>query len=190
MWNQSAWFWVIGLGNPGVTYQHTRHNVGFMVLDALATRNQVRFRKNWLCRSSCGAIDEKKMLLVKPQTYMNHSGLSAGRLKFWKKVSIERLVVVVDDVSLPPGRVRVRKKGRAGGHNGLKSLIDTLGTEEFMRVRVGIGSCGTPGGLVDYVLSDFGVQEWPQVKEGIEKAANAVECIIGSGVESAMNMFN
>jgi len=182
--------WVLGLGNPGEKYRLTRHNAGYMVLDSLAERRQVRFERSWFFRARLGAVRESGTLLVKPETFMNRSGLTAKRLRRWRCLPLERLVVVVDDTALPLGTVRVRAQGGAGGHNGLKALIVALGTERFVRVRVGIGQAAGEGTLVDYVLSGFSENEWPTVEEGIRKAAEAVEYIEDHGAEKAMNRFN
>ncbi|MDD4735458.1 MAG: aminoacyl-tRNA hydrolase [Kiritimatiellae bacterium] len=182
--------WVLGLGNPGEKYRLTRHNAGYMVLDSLAERRQVRFGRSWFFRARLGLARESGMLLVKPETFMNRSGLTAKRLHRWRRLPLEGLVVVVDDMSLPQGTVRVRSQGSAGGHNGLKSLIAALGTERFVRVRVGIGPAPGEGSVVDYVLSGFSESEWPTVEEGIKRAAEAVEFIEDHGAEKAMNRFN
>ena len=182
--------WILGLGNPGGKYRLTRHNAGYMVLDSLARRRNVRFRRSWFYRARLGRVAESGTWLVKPETYMNRSGLTAARLLRWRHLPLERLVVVVDDTSLPLGAVRVRSQGSAGGHNGLKSLIAALGTEQFVRVRVGIGQAPGAGALVQHVLSGFSDSEWSKVEEGIERAADAVECTEDHGVDQAMNRFN
>lgn len=182
--------WVLGLGNPGGKYQLTRHNAGYMVLDALAQRRDIRFRHSWFYQAQLGESQDGRMLLVKPETFMNRSGVTAKRLNRWRRKPIGRLVAVVDDTSLPQGVIRVRAQGSAGGHNGLKSLISALGTEQFVRVRVGIGQPAGEGALIDYVLSDFSETEWCAVGEGVKKAAEAVEYVEAYGVEKAMNQFN
>ena len=182
--------WAVGLGNPGDKYRLTRHNAGYMVLDALAGSRDVIYRRSWFYRAQLGVVKENGMLLVKPETFMNRSGLTVRRLSRWRRLPVERLVAVVDDTSLPPGSIRVRSKGGAGGHNGLKSMISALGTEQFVRVRVGIGQPSGEGALIEYVLSGFSETERHAVEEGIKKAAEAVEYIEAYGVDKAMNRFN
>jgi PTH1 family peptidyl-tRNA hydrolase len=182
--------WVIGLGNPGRRYATTRHNIGFMVLDELAARAGASFGYRWLYAASCATLPRGGTVLVKPETYMNRSGKTVGRLMFWRRMTIGRMIVVVDDTALSPGCVRVRAKGGAGGHNGLKSVIGTLGSEAFVRVRVGIGKCAPGETLVEYVLSEFSPVQMPEMEKGIKAAADAVEFIEKNGVEKAMNAFN
>ena len=182
--------WALGLGNPGEKYQLTRHNAGYMVLDTLAQKRGIGFKRSWFYRAQLGAAEDGEMLLVKPETFMNRSGLTARRMCRWRGVSVEQRVAVVDDTSLPTGAIRVRSQGSAGGHNGLKSLIAELGTERFVRVRVGVGQPGGKEPLVEYVLSEFPEAERDLAGEGIAKAAEAVEYIQEYGAEKAMNRFN
>lgn len=183
---------VVGLGNPGSGYRKNRHNVGFMVVDRLAARRGVRWRRSWRVNADVARVGrgEKEYWLCKPRTFMNRSGAAVARLLRRSGAGVEDLIIVVDDADLPLGRVRVRARGGAGGHNGLRSLIEALGTEEMVRVRVGIGRPPQGVDMVDYVLSDFGSDEWPQIEAGVERAADAVEWIMERGLESAMNQFN
>jgi len=181
---------VLGLGNPGVEYAHTRHNIGFDVVDILASRHHIRlnFRRDH-ARYGLGMIADVPVLLAKPMTYMNRSGEAARALLQRYPIDTSHLLVVVDDVALPLGRIRIRPSGSDGGHNGLESIIQCLGTQAFPRVRVGIGS-PPPGQMVEYVLSRFSPQEQPIIDEALQRAADAVEAIIAEGVQAAMNRFN
>lgn len=181
---------VLGLGNPGPEYAGTRHNVGFEVVERLAARHGIALsRQARRSRLGHGRIAGVAVILAEPLTFMNRSGEAARALLETYELRVERLVVVVDDVALPPGTIRVRKSGSAGGHNGLESVISHLGSTYFPRVRVGIGAA-PPGKLVDYVLSPFSRREQVLMAEAYEKAADAVECIVTQGVEAAMNRFN
>ena len=183
---------IAGLGNPGLKYSKTKHNMGFMVADVLANRYGIDFTKR-MGQAICGqgTIEGQKVLLVKPQTYMNLSGESVAALThFYKSDIASELIIIYDDISLDPGNIRVRKKGSAGGHNGMKNIIKLLGTEEFIRVRIGIGGTPEQISLVDYVLQPFEKEQIPLVEEGIERGADAVVKIITSGPDQAMNEFN
>lgn len=181
---------VLGLGNPGAEYAHTRHNIGFDVIDILASRHRVRLNLHRdHARYGLGRIADVPVLLAKPMTYMNRSGEAARALLQRYPLEPARLLVIVDDVALPPGKIRVRPSGSDGGHNGLESIIQCLGTQAFPRVRVGIGS-PPPGQMVEYVLSRFSPQEQPIIEEALQRAADAVEVAIAEGVQAAMNRFN
>ena len=177
---------VAGLGNPGSQYLETRHNAGFMVIDCLAGRSEVILEgsKSWNCKlGKWGSV-----LLVKPLCYMNRSGEVIGPLARYFKIQPEEILVVVDDVALPLGRLRVRPSGSDGGHNGLRSISEHLG-EMFMRLRVGVGSPGTED-LVDHVLGEFDPSERAIAAKAVERAAEAVEHISRNGIISAMNIYN
>lgn len=182
---------IVGLGNPGNSYQDTRHNIGFMVMDVLATRLGTAFQveKRWeshVAKFSGG-------FLVKPQTYMNLSGRAVGSVGRFYKITPQETLVVFDDVDLPLGRLRLRASGSAAGHNGLKSLISTLGTDQFPRVKVGIGAdSGRPAGdrLVGHVLGKFSEEEKAAVAQAVDRAADAVMGALKSGLGAAMNFFN
>ena len=181
---------IVGLGNPGLQYKGTRHNVGFDVVDQLARRGSVGFESapaealiaKW--RRPDGAV-----LLVKPLTFMNLSGQAVGELARYFKIEVGDLLVVVDEVHLPLGRLRARKRGSAGGHNGLKSVIAHLG-DEFSRLRVGVGRGGDQRNLADHVLSKFEKGEAEEVECMTARAAEAAEMFITSGIEAVMNAFN
>ena len=182
---------IVGLGNPGNSYQDTRHNIGFMVMDVLATRLGTAFQveKRWeshVAKFSGG-------FLVKPQTYMNLSGRAVGSVGRFYKITPQETLVVFDDVDLPLGRLRLRASGSAAGHNGLKSLVSTLGTDQFPRVKVGIGAdSGRPAGdrLVGHVLGKFSEDEKAAVAQAVDRAADAVMGALKSGLGAAMNFFN
>lgn len=185
-------FLIAGLGNPGREYENTRHNIGYMLIDALAGKYGISVRdiKNKALTGK-GIICGQKVILIKPLTYMNLSGESIGPLAAYYKADPETEVLVVsDDISLPPGLIRVRKKGSAGGHNGLKNIILHLGTENFQRVRIGVGEKPKGYDLADYVLGHFDRQEQPLIREGIEKAVTAVELMLSGETDQAMNEFN
>ncbi len=182
---------IAGLGNPTKEYDKTRHNVGFAVIDRLADRYgiDVSERKH---KALCGrgAIEGQKVLLLKPQTFMNLSGESIRAAMDYYKVTPEELIVVYDDISLEPGQLRIRLKGSAGGHNGIKNIIAHLGTQEFPRVKVGIGAKPLRMDLADYVLSRFGSGEQKLMDEAFQEAAQAVAAMLTDGPERAMNHYN
>lgn len=185
-------FVIVGLGNPTAQYEGTRHNAGFDVIDVLAEKYNISVdaRK---CRAFCGkgVIAGQKVLLVKPQTYMNLSGESVGGIVNYYKIDPESdLIVIYDDISLDVGQLRIRKKGSAGGHNGIKSIIAHLGTTVFPRIKVGVGEKPKNYDLADYVLGHFSKQERELMEEGYEHASDAVEQIVQGEIEAAMNVFN
>jgi PTH1 family peptidyl-tRNA hydrolase len=182
---------VVGLGNPGDRYRRTRHNVGFMVADALAARAGVtRWREEADAWTAPARVAGEEVLLVKPATFMNRSGVAAERLLAARGGAAEDLVVVLDDVALELGTLRVRERGGHGGHNGLRSLIEMLGTDELARVRVGIRKGEPQGDLADYVLSEFPEEDVLVVQEMVGLAGDAVECLLREGPGEAMNRFN
>ena len=182
---------IAGLGNPGKEYENTRHNAGFLVLDTLAQklRADLSERKH---RALCGkaVIGGQKVILLKPQTYMNSSGESIRAAADYYKVPPEDILVVYDDISLAPGQLRIRAKGSAGGHNGIKSIIAHLGTQEFPRVKVGIGEKPPRMDLADYVLGHFSSGEKKIMEEAAKEAADAICEIVNVGIEQAMNDHN
>ncbi|MCI9161761.1 MAG: aminoacyl-tRNA hydrolase [Lachnospiraceae bacterium] len=182
---------IAGLGNPTKEYDKTRHNVGFAVIDQLADRYgiDVSERKH---RAFCGkgVIEGQKVLLVKPQTFMNLSGESLRSAMDYYKALPEELIVIYDDISLPPGQLRIRLKGSAGGHNGIKNIIAHLGTQEFPRIKVGVGEKPPRMDLKDYVLSRFSKGEQELMEEAFREAAQAVAMMISDGADRAMNHFN
>ena len=182
---------IVGLGNPGGQYEHTRHNVGFEVVDRLAEKYDIPLteRKH---RAYCGRgmIGGQKVMLVKPQTFMNLSGESVKSAVDFYQIETDRLIVVYDDVSLSPGQLRIRRSGSAGGHNGIKNIIARLGTQEFPRVKVGVGEKPERMDLADYVLSHFSKGEWEMMEDAFAEAAEAVGVMISDGADAAMNRFN
>lgn len=183
---------IAGLGNPGRKYAKTRHNVGFDTLDIVADRYRIdmgteKFRA--LCGT--GVIDGQKVILVKPQTFMNLSGESLRLVCDFYKIHVEEeLIVIYDDISLEPGQIRVRKKGSAGGHNGMKSIIQHLGTQEFKRVKVGIGAPPVGYDLVDYVLGHFPFAERIDMENAFDRAARAAAALVTEDAEKVMNEYN
>lgn len=183
---------VVGLGNPGKQYANTPHNVGFDVVDELAVRYGCEFRRSLRFRSRIGKVSpsEAALLLVKPETYMNRSGLAVGAvLRYWKAVPGD-LLVVLDDADLEMGRIRVRMSGGSGGHRGLASIVEHVGSTDFTRVRIGIGRAGDGRDLVDHVLSSFSDEERERMQPVLCRAADAVQCVMTSGVKAAMNEYN
>lgn len=181
---------VIGLGNPGRKYANTRHNVGFEVVNELARRwGYGRGRKQFSGILGDGTIRDERVLLLEPQTYMNLSGRSVREASTFLKLDVANLLVVVDDMALPLGRLRLRTQGSAGGHNGLISVIRELGTDAFCRLRVGIGQVAGER-MVGHVLGSFSDEELPVIRESVARAADAVECWIVDGSDAAMTKFN
>lgn len=182
---------IAGLGNPTKEYDKTRHNAGFGVVDELAERYNIDIgeRKH---RALCGkgVIEGHKVLLVKPQTFMNLSGESVRAVVDYYKIRPEELIVIYDDISLAPGQLRIRRKGSAGGHNGIKNIIAHLGTQEFSRIKVGVGEKPPRMDLKDYVLSRFPKGEQEQMDQAFKEAAQAAVMMMTEGVDKAMNHFN
>jgi len=183
---------VVGLGNPGARYRNTPHNVGFATVDALAERLDCRLRRSLRFRAHVGAgrVADQDVLLVQPLTYMNNSGVAVGAVLRYRKLGPEALVVVMDDADLPCGKLRIRKQGGSGGHRGLQSVIDGVGSQAFVRVRLGIGRRESGAGLVEHVLSPFSAEERAAVEQTIDRAAQAVICVIECGADEAMNRSN
>lgn len=183
---------VVGLGNPGKEYEGTRHNVGFRVVELLAREAGASFRRSLRVRArTCAcALDGVKVLLVEPLTFMNLSGDAVAAAMRWHRAEPADLTVVYDDADLPTGALRIRPKGGPGGHNGMKSVIARLGTEDFVRVRIGVGRDPGGNGLVDHVLGEFSRGERPAVDEAVQRAAAAVRVLLREGTDRAMNQFN
>ena len=182
---------IAGLGNPGKEYENTRHNAGFMVMDALAEKIGADIsEKKHKALCGKGVIGGEKVILMKPQTYMNSSGESIRAAADYYKVDPEDILIVYDDISLAPGQLRIRAKGSAGGHNGIKSIIAHLGTQEFPRVKVGVGEKPKGYDLADYVLSRFPKDERVLMEEAFERAGEAAVCMMNDTMEHAMNQFN
>jgi PTH1 family peptidyl-tRNA hydrolase len=183
---------IVGLGNPGAKYERTRHNCGFRALDILA--------ENLNCKVDKGKFQglygqttyhSQKIYLLKPQTYMNLSGASVLQLSAYFSIPPQRIIVMFDDISLPPGRLRIRGDGSAGGHNGIKSIISQLGSQDFPRVKIGVGAKPVADqDLADWVLSSFSASEEKELAVALKNAADAALCIIDDGVQAAANRFN
>ncbi len=181
---------VVGLGNPGARYAHHRHNVGFRCLDYLAKRYAVSFSRKRLVHVGEGFADGTKLVLAKPRTFVNLSGEAVAYLIHRFGASPSSLLVVYDDLDLPLGKLRLREKGSSGGHNGMKSIIAALGTEEFPRLRIGIGRPHEEGDIVGHVLSTFSSEERLVAEEAIKLAAEAVHLLLTEGLTDAMNRVN
>ena len=185
--------WIVaGLGNPGLEYENTRHNAGFLTMEELAKQcgaklDQMKFK------SDCGEamLGEVRCLLMKPTTYMNLSGDAIAAAANIYKIPPEQVLVIYDDISLPPGKLRLRRKGSAGGHNGIKSIIAQLGTEEFPRIRVGVGAKPNPQyDLADWVLSKFSEEDMKALQPALEHAADAAKKIVSGDMNGAMNLYS
>ena len=190
--SRSVSWLVVFLGNPGLRYEGTRHNAGFMTADALARKKNISInRSRFQALTASCPIGDTTVLLMKPQTYMNLSGEAVGQAARFYKIPADHVLVVSDDITLPIGAMRIRTKGSAGGHNGLKNIISVLGTEEFPRIRLGVGSPPHPDyDTVDWVLSVFRDQDAVDMAEAASRAADAVECFITQGPEKAMNLYS
>ena len=188
----SAGWMLVGLGNPGTKYERSRHNVGFRAIDLLCSTRRCRAdRLRLKALTGFCELGGQKVLLVKPMTYMNLSGQAVRPLADYYKIPPEHILVIFDDVSLPVGKLRVRPDGSAGGHNGAKSLIAELGTQDFPRIRIGVGEKPHPDyDLADWVLSSFSAQEEKQLAPVLERAVEAAAAVIEDGVRQAMNRFN
>ena len=185
-------FVIVGLGNPDKKYEHTRHNIGFDVVDALAAKYNIDIKdKKHKALCGTGVIEGMKVLLVKPQTYMNLSGESvADVVNFYKIDPEEDMIVIFDDISLEPGRIRIRKKGSAGGHNGIKNIIAMTGTSGFKRIKVGVGEKPQGWDLADHVLGRFSDEDRQSVEEAIKNAMDAAVLIMQDETDRAMNLYN
>lgn len=188
---------ITGLGNPGRRYRNTRHNVGFLAIDKIAKDLSIRLRpasRSLMRRSSIlgqGEFNGEKIILLEPQTYMNLSGTDIGPLADEKRIAPEDIIVICDDINLELGRIRIRKSGGSGGHNGLKSIIENLGTENFPRLRIGIYTEGfTDKNLTKYVLDEFNKEERILLDKILGVVSEAVKVYLADGIEAAMNKFN
>lgn len=181
---------IAGLGNPGKKYESTRHNMGFLAVDLLAEKYDIKVNKlKFKALTGEGRIAGQKVLLIKPQTYMNLSGESVRQALEYYKEESERLIVIYDDIDIPAGTMRIRKKGSAGTHNGMKSIVNQISTGDFPRIRVGIGS-GKKEDLIDYVTGGVTKSEKTLLEESLTKAADGAACIVEKGIEKAMNEYN
>ena len=190
--DEEVMYIIVGLGNPGREYQNTRHNIGFQVIDAIAEKNNISVKeKKYKALIGKGVVAGQKVLLVKPQTYMNLSGESVREvIDYYKIDEKEELIVISDDISLDVGQIRIRKKGSAGGHNGLKNIILHLGHDQFERIKMGVGEKPQGYDLADYVLGHFTQMEQEILQDSIARAVQAVETIMTDGVDQAMNRYN
>jgi len=184
-------FIIVGLGNPTKEYQATRHNIGWDAITRLSDDFNIPLnskKHKAICGS--GIIEGEKVLLAQPQTYMNLSGECVRELVDYYKITLDQLIVIYDDINLEPGQLRIRKKGSAGGQKGMKSIIEHLGTDEFARIRIGIGDKPPGWDLADYVLSRFTAEEQPVIRQALKNASDACRMIISSGIDAAMNKYN
>ena len=183
---------LVCLGNPGDQYENTRHNVGFMVADELAERSHVPVQRlKFRALTNTVTVGDRKVLLMKPVTYMNLSGEAVHEAAAFYKIPPEHILVISDEVALAPGKLRVRRSGSAGGHNGLKNIIAHLGTDQFPRIRLGVGQKPHPDyDMADWVLGKFQGEDKKAVEAAVKKAADAAECLIREGVDKAMNKYN
>lgn len=181
---------IVGLGNIGEEYRETRHNIGFMVLDALAKASNIVFKDGRYGATTTLSVKGRQLILLKPSTYMN---LSGNAVRYWmqqEKIPLENLLVVVDDLALPFGTLRLKGKGSDAGHNGLKHIAATLGTQNYARLRFGIGNDFPRGGQIDYVLGHFSEEDMKLMPERLEMAGEAVKMFCLAGLNNAMNQFN
>jgi PTH1 family peptidyl-tRNA hydrolase len=180
---------IIGLGNPGKAYANNRHNVGYRCIDYFARMHRIPIRERKArAKLGMGEVAEKSVVLAKPRTYMNLSGQAVSRLVRLFSVPLEDLIVICDDLDLPLGKVRIRQRGSSAGHKGMESIIASLGSQDFPRIRVGIGR--PDGDEISYVLSDFTAEEKEVVAEAVAKVADAIYCILTEGIEVAMDRYN
>lgn len=183
---------IVGLGNPGKAYENTRHNAGFRTVDLLASRFNIAVsKKKFNALIGEGNVGDEKVVLIKPQTYMNLSGESIAQVLKWYKIELSNLLIIYDDVDLEFGLIRIRARGSAGTHNGMRSIVDYIDSEDFPRIRIGIGKPPNPDyELADYVLGKFSKSEEEILKNAVNNAAEAAKTIIEKGIGTAMNNFN
>ena len=180
---------VVGLGNPGPEYEGTRHNIGFDLVDRIADTRNLKWSRERKFRAKTASAGSS-LILAKPLTFMNLSGNAVARLSKFYKLKPNQILVVYDDVDLPIGKMRFRASGSAGGHNGIKSMIEYLGTNEFPRLKLGIGAAGRPGGMVDHVLGKFSAEEARDLEKVLAIAEDGVNCALSAGLPAAMNQYN
>ena len=182
---------IIGLGNPESDYSRTRHNMGFNVINNLSEKFDIKVNKTkFKAEYGTGSINGEKVVLIKPQTYMNLSGEAVSQFVNFYKVKNEEILVIYDDIDTVPGKIRIRKTGSAGTHNGMKSVVSCLSSENFARIRVGIGMPEHKGDLINYVIGHISDNEYEELQKGVELAAEAVESIIKIGIDKTMNLYN
>jgi len=184
-------FLIVGLGNPGKKYVNTRHNAGFLAINRFAKEVNATFKKlGNHSRIAHTSVEHIPVILLKPQLYMNNSGISVANVINYYKIDLSRVLIILDDFNLPLGKIRLRPQGSAGGHNGLKSIIEHLKTQNFARLRLGIGNEDNRLGMTDFVLSEFSKAEWPAVEEMIATAVDATKTFITRGLDIAMTRYN
>ena len=182
---------IVGLGNPESDYSRTRHNMGFDVINKLAEKFDIKVNKSkFKALYGTGTINGEKVILVKPQTFMNLSGEAVQEFVNFYKINLDELLVIYDDIDTAPGKIRIRKTGGPGTHNGMKSVVSMLNSEEFMRVRVGIGMPEFKGDLINYVIGHVPDEEYEMLQKGVAIAAESVEEILKNGIDIAMNKYN
>ena len=182
---------IVGLGNPGKEYADTRHNMGYKAIDVLSSDENIEIRRNkFHSLIGQGRIAGKKVILVKPETYMNRSGIAVRESAMYFNVAPENLIVIYDDIDLPSGSIRIRKSGGAGTHNGMKSVVEQLGTKDFVRIRIGVGAAEAGEDLVNRVIGEVPAAERELLQKAASEAATAVKDIIAIGVDNAMNRHN
>ena len=182
---------IVGLGNPEEEYARTRHNMGFDVINKLSSNINIKVNKNkFNSIYGSGSIGGEKVILIKPQTFMNLSGIAIRDFKNFYKVDSKNIIVIYDDLDINPGIIKIRKKGGPGTHNGMKSVVHELQTEEFPRIRIGIGNPKYKNDLLNYILTQIPDEDYKVLETAISNAANSIECIIKNGIDTAMNKYN
>ena len=183
---------IVGLGNPGLQYEKTRHNAGFMAVDTLTERLGVKTDKyKFHAKIAEAAVSGKKCIIMKPETYMNNSGEAVEEARAFYKLSVDRIIIIYDDISLEPGQMRIRRKGSDGGHNGVKSIIHLTGEDTFPRIKIGVGKKPHPKfDLADWVLSRFSDQDQEKIDAVCKNACDSIELMVSGDIDGAMNKFN
>lgn len=190
MMPETKTYLIVGLGNPGSRYARNRHNTGFCCLHRLAKAHGLEFRGRRRARIASGTIAGRAVLLARPRTFMNESGQAVAALVRYYRIPLDRLLIVYDDMDLPLGTLRIRPKGGSGGHRGIQSIIDALGSQDFPRLRIGIGRPPEGTDPADYVLQDFSPEEEQTIEETLERAVTAIEIWLTEGIDEAMSRFN
>lgn len=182
---------IVGLGNPGEKYKNTRHNAGFIAVDHMIRERNIHSKKiKFSSEVYETTLEKKRILLVKPQTYMNLSGDAIVQIVNFYKINIENFIIIVDDIALPVGKLRIKRKGSSGGHNGLKDIINKIGSDQFTRIKIGVGAKPDKWNLADWVTSEFSSTERQQIDIASQKVHNALSLIIENKIDEAMNKFN
>jgi len=180
---------IVGLGNPGSRYSKTRHNIGFLVIEAFIDKNHLALKEKADYRICDGSVEDEKIVLIEPLTFMNRSGTAVRKVMGKLNISADNLIVVHDDLDLETGKVKIRKKGSSGGHKGIESILENIGTNNFIRIKIGIGRDQyVPA--EDYVLAKFKKEEMLLIKEAVKRAVDSIYSVITEGVDRAMNRFN